>query len=566
MADLDFKPQSMLDFASYLRDTHGVAEEDPAMLAARFGLPVDIVEESLQAVGKAIRKPEVKRKSKFKFSGPWRPVRAFLHDHPIWTAIILGMLIVGSFVLGRYTDSAVPGIVGVSIAVISLVIANFVRAQMRYAIATSFIVTLPAVGLVTFRLAQTSDAAGITPGAIVSNMFSLLLILGIIVSFIVMPAALIGGYRRMRHEANKEEKLDRFEMLQKIFALKSRLVEKASSEQTASRQLWFVKWRKKWLLVAAGLGIGIGLSEAVIRLTIGMPDVGGEAVTPAQSLIALLLLLIVVTSSLVTGLIAGSWSKGIASGAIYTAVSIVTLGLILPNGFAIVMEPYQESPYALGVLLLNPMLGMVGGLGGAIETSAERKRRIATTDRAAVLSEIVRLQQALKTGAQDVCLMVVDAVGSTKMKLGADSYDIEASFGALQNYIARKVAEFEGSVYSVAGDGAITKFDDAQSAYDCAFSVLADLNNFNDKFNRLGSPFELRIGIHSGHVPGDLDKVAFSRVIDVAAHMEKVAPVGGIASSGKAFLAIEGATLRKLDDKLDGEDVYVLEPEDAIES
>ena len=149
------------------------------------------------------------------------------------------------------------------------------------------------------------------------------------------------------------------------------------------------------------------------------------------------------------------------------------------------------------------------------------------------------------------------------MKLGADSYDIEASFGAFQDYIARKVAEFRGSVYSTAGDGAITKFDYAQNAFDCAFSILATLKIFNDEKNRLGAPFELRIGIHSGHVPGELDKIAFSRVIDVAAHMEKAAPVGGIASSGKAFLAIEGADLTKLDDQLDGEDVYVLEPKPA---
>ena len=553
----------MLDFASYLRDASEAAEQDPAVLAAKFGLPRDIVEESLQAIGRAIRKPEVKRPSKI--IGFKDRVRSFMHDRPIWTAVILGVFMVGALLLGRVAGSSVPPIAGVVIVVVAIVVSNFVRAQMRYAVASAFIVVAPAAIYITYRTIQSGGEAGAISGEPVSVLFSLFIIMSVFMSWLTMPAALIGGYRRMRREADNEARLDRFVMLQRIFDLKSRLAERASTVAPVSRQQWFVKWRKKWLLVAIGFALTFGLGEVLIRTTIGMPTPGSPGDPPSsQVLVAMLLAIAVCAAALVSGLVSGSWQKGVVAGSLFLVVSYLTIIAVMPNGWAVMSEPFQERPYALVALLLNPMLGLIGGLGGSIESNAERKRRIAATDRAAVLSEIVRLQQALKSGAQDVCLMVVDAVGSTKMKLGADQYDIEASFGAFQNYIARKVAGFGGSVYSTAGDGAITRFDDAQSAFDCAFSVLADLKIFNDNHNRLGAPFELRVGIHSGHVPGELDKIAFSRVIDVAAHMEKVAPVGGIASSGKAFLAIKGADLKKMDEQLDGEDVYVLEPKHEL--
>ncbi|HLK16752.1 MAG TPA: hypothetical protein VKT78_18235, partial [Fimbriimonadaceae bacterium] len=46
---------------------------------------------------------------------------------------------------------------------------------------------------------------------------------------------------------------------------------------------------------------------------------------------------------------------------------------------------------------------------------------------------------------------------------------------------------------------------------------------------RLSRPFKVRIALHMGRVLADLTQVQFSHVIDVAAHVEKVSPVNGMA-------------------------------------
>ena len=57
-------------------------------------------------------------------------------------------------------------------------------------------------------------------------------------------------------------------------------------------------------------------------------------------------------------------------------------------------------------------------------------------------------------------------------------------------------------------------------------------------------PIQLRIGVHSGSVntpdKDDIKSVNFAHVIDIAAHLQKVCPIGGVAVSEAAAQFIQG--------------------------
>jgi class 3 adenylate cyclase len=153
--------------------------------------------------------------------------------------------------------------------------------------------------------------------------------------------------------------------------------------------------------------------------------------------------------------------------------------------------------------------------------------------------------------------MVVDAARSAEMKSHADSLAIEYSFREYQEWIAQISGSLRGRVHSTAGDGAIVSFPSAPDAFLAARRLQTDLERFNREVNRLPSPFRLRIGLHVGEVAGDLGKVEFAEVIDVAAHVQGASPVGGIAATEEAVAGLAREEFVPLADQVDGHRVYL---------
>ena len=189
----------------------------------------------------------------------------------------------------------------------------------------------------------------------------------------------------------------------------------------------------------------------------------------------------------------------------------------------------------LGLLLLAiAAFGLIGGLAGVgarVQRRAARDRRRQGNDGATLVAEMLEIQRRLEEDATRVTVLVVDAAKSTAMKAGADPLDVEYSFREYQTWIAQTCRPFGGRVHSVAGDGAVVAFAEAASAMAAARRIQTDVARFNAMWNRLPKPFRLRLGLHSGQVAGDLDDVQFTEVIDIAAHVEEIAPVGGIAAT-----------------------------------
>jgi class 3 adenylate cyclase len=170
-----------------------------------------------------------------------------------------------------------------------------------------------------------------------------------------------------------------------------------------------------------------------------------------------------------------------------------------------------------------------------------RDRNVARQD---LLKQLVDLQEHLREGQQAATFLSLDGVGSTKMKLNADPLSVEFTFTEYHNYVARIAEKHFGNIHSTAGDGITVAFENPQNAFNAARQIQTGLVEFNAFRNKIDTPLQLRAGIHSGQVvapeAGNMSSINFASVIDIAAHLQKECPIGGVAISDDASAGIAG--------------------------
>ncbi len=203
---------------------------------------------------------------------------------------------------------------------------------------------------------------------------------------------------------------------------------------------------------------------------------------------------------------------------------------------------WVEFPF----VLFYPVVGAV--LGSFVyRVAGQFSRKIGIVDkveeRRMLLNQMVEIQAKLRTGERSVAFLSLDIVGSTRMKASSDALDVEFTFGEYQRYVQRAVSKYGGTIHSTAGDGTTCAFDSPAQAFSAARYIQAGLLEFNQFRNRIGSPIEVRAGIHFGTVViqgDDIRDVNYAHVIDLAAHLQKEAPPGGIAISEESLVQIPG--------------------------
>ena len=184
-------------------------------------------------------------------------------------------------------------------------------------------------------------------------------------------------------------------------------------------------------------------------------------------------------------------------------------------------------------------------------------------ERQELLRQLVDLQDRLKTGEQSMTFLSVDIVGSTRLKQHADALNVEFTFNEYHGFVEMVTQKYGGHVHSTAGDGVTCVFDHPQQAFAAARNLQVGIIELNTFRNRLGKPLVLRCGIHTGAVvaPDAKDKtsVNFAHVIDMAAHMQKAAPEGGIAVSQESAIHIPGGPKSVGEEKtqVDGMTAYI---------
>ncbi|GMV37094.1 MAG: hypothetical protein AMXMBFR61_16020 [Fimbriimonadales bacterium] len=341
-------------------------------------------------------------------------------------------------------------------------------------------------------------------------------------------------------------------------ALAMQLVDKQTETAKPSRTSIWRRLREpydsvmgpKRRVLDAGL---VGLSGAVLSALFGGIDL------PAIGTVAV-----------VASLAAGCWSMFKTHAAGFGTLAGMAWGGAYGLGHALTHGTYGAEIVGglLGGALLGLIVGAVGtGAAPVVPPPVQQQSitRGATADRQEMLRQLYELQDRLRQGTQNATFLSVDVVGSTQMKVGADPLAVEYSFGAYHQVVGQIVRDHGGQVHNTAGDGITAVFDLPERAFSAARAIQRAVPELNAKHNRLATPFSLRCGIHSGAVvapQGDLRGVEFAHVIDVAAHLQKAAPPGGIVISRGCVAEVHDPVLRLglMETVVDGVSAHVFPP------
>lgn len=247
-------------------------------------------------------------------------------------------------------------------------------------------------------------------------------------------------------------------------------------------------------------------------------------------------------------LVAGLYNAAVAREARLAAITGAILGgggFVMYALFSLVLR----TPVFIPAPLLIPavLIGTFAGLFSHRAMSNNRAKlglKDPVKERQAMLTQLVELQERLRSGEQSMTFLSVDIVGSTRLKQLADPLSVEFTFTEYHSYVERITKRYGGQVHSTAGDGVTCAFDHPQQAFGAARTIQTGLIELNTHRNKIGTPIVLRCGVHTGTVVTpdvrDVTSVNFSQVIDIAAHMQKVCPPGGVVVSDAAATFLPG--------------------------
>ncbi len=571
-------------FVEHLRRYPAEARQDPAALAARFGLETEFVRRAL------VRLPDPER-AESRRTDP-RASRtgglvASLDEtleraaaNPLRFELLTLVVAFGTAtLLTRLLPAASPDVDGFHVspgtvlagivvlgAVAAQMVVFYLRRMVRYALygGLMFGVAAAIPTMVSFWVKlQSAEVQGrikeAERGLVVFSVGIAMLFVGLLYAGVAALASLLGGWVHLKRADDEWERLSRQELLERYFELQRRLEHSPTiAEAPQGWETWpVVRAVKREPLLSAGLlGLGAQLVHVVLGLAFGakagmVPNGDAYALLSGVHTLDALVLLSAVA------FLARSPGRATATAGAFAAgwfvASLVPLGGFGP---AFVFEPVRLmlGAMSLGFVLV---LGALVGAGATVQRREAREGRLQRNDGATLVAEMLEIQWRLEEDATSVTVLVVDAAKSTAMKVGADPLDVEYSFREYQMWIAEVCAGFGGRIHSVAGDGAVVAFADATAAMGASRRLQTAVARFNEKVNRLPKPFRLRLGLHAGRVAGDLNDVQFTEVIDIAAHVEEIAPVGGIAATAAVVTSLGEEGFLPLSREVDGQPVFI---------
>jgi class 3 adenylate cyclase len=548
----------------------------PTDLATQFELSDAFVRTVLEGV----QTPRTGRR----FRKTTRPIKEFFHR--LWdaarhllsgisrkptlfcvvTIVVWGLLIflVPYFVPGRSINIAKPnetgaikvgyqGIVYASIdilAVLVLYTSYFWLGRSRFVLQS---------GLAIFLIACLQGAinsvtqSNTTTGAIamfLATSLAYFMLTGIFVAFGCL-ISVIGGWFWMKRAQREIANLSRHELLSRYFNIEQRL-QTAVATPVAPPPKLIAALQRRPFLYAFFCGLTLGAVGIVVTRFTGV-DISGNVIPPAWFLIyGLGVSFISVTLYITLTFLAGKPGRAALTSLAWSLGGSISLFFPLPKSLSEKLPLVNVFLWHCVSMAAYAGIGSLIGLGALVQRQAQRDRMLARNDQATLLAELLQLQYFLSEGTTQVCVLVVDAAKSAAMKASMDSMIVEFSFRAYQAWIARISQAHNGRVYTVTGDGAIVAFATCGEALYAAHEMQADVERFNKEENRLTTPFRLRIGLHLGDVAADIDKVEFTEVIDIAAHVEGKAPIGGIAVTETVVNQLAGYHFEPLADDVDG--------------
>ena len=519
-----------------------------------------LVQETLDYLGEIEQKSEQRQPRRSRLLSPRRALLwlvRLLEQRPLATSAVASLVF---FSMYRYYRSYSSGsydalsLVMLLLALIAIVGVNFVRGQLRYALYTSAAAVSAGLVAVTALNVVFGDGTALGWATFSSNLFHALRATVVFVAFFSV-AAVLGAFYKHTRQAAAESSLDRLSLLKRTLHLREQLSvpgEGANRDMRYRQTLRFV--RNHWKLFAVGVGALLFCVRIIIGITIGYPD---DVPSTLQISTYLLSIMMVMSAYPVVGFAAGSPFNGMVAGALTFAALLLGRQFLTPDTLAASVRASIDSfPWAGYAFPMAMLMSWVGGAGARVHDEQGKQKMIEESDQAAVVAEIARLSGLLGMSSSEVTCMVTDVVQSTRMKREANPLAVEISFREYMNFVRREVTRHGGAVQSIAGDGVVAEFSSPESAFTAARQIQTLMPEFNRTANRLGIPFRIRIGLHLGSVHGDLEQVSFTEVIDVAAHIEKKAPPGGIVVTEPVRDALADQTFVELAETVDGHRVY----------
>ena len=196
-------------------------------------------------------------------------------------------------------------------------------------------------------------------------------------------------------------------------------------------------------------------------------------------------------------------------------------------------------------------------LGKAIAALEAQRPVLGSAVVDAALAPLLAQRQASHRSApprrRQVSVLFLDVVGSTALSQTIDPEDLlDIMDSALQSFSAR-VAERGGKVLQYAGDSLLAAFgaetareDDAERAVHAGLDLLAEARLQAERIARTHgqSGFQVRVGIHTGHVllGGGVDDEGTIRgfTVNIAARLEQAAPPGSLRISQETWRHVRG--------------------------
>jgi|694.fasta_scaffold48264_4 class 3 adenylate cyclase len=409
-----------------------------------------------------------------------------------------------------------------------------------------------------FELATSNDG----PGGIE------LLLIGVLIFFLLTAVyslfgaffAIIGAFVRIKAEQRNKDRLGRQELLELLFDIETRLKTAQSSDRkvTTWRDSPLIRQITEMPFAWSGV-LGFGLSLiSVLAISNLMTRLNISLDTPQVALLAGVMSLVVLACQIAVSFLAGSVWRAIGTSVLMQLVSIPPT--LLPiTGFGVQEFARTWDSQIIAGLIAGTMVGLFAGIAATIEQKRTEEKLLLLDDPETLLAEFLDIQKRLNPGPRSMTVMVVDAAKSSIMKSMADPFIAEWSFRAYQQLLERVADEFGGEVLSTAGDGAIITFDQTEMAMRAAWRTHEKIQEFNEKTNKLTMPFKLRIGLHRGMVMGQIDKVQYTDVIDIAAHVEAACQVGGVTVTEPVWESLTDKRGDRLSIAIDSFTVYQLE-------
>lgn len=538
-------------------------ERDAAALAERFGLEPGVVELALRRAptpNKPSRGPEPKQTKPTGVENLWRlgterPGRFLVACSAVALVLYCATMLVRPSLSSPVTAViAMFGTLFVTFVLFASVVYHL--RSVKWALLAAFALPLP-LGL--------SLALFGRDGPALAAAASLVLTLGVVASVLFVPLATFAGYLRVREDERRKQARTRQELIVRLLEIRERLESGASQAAERSPTLLDKVRAHQWIIVpAASLAIRIAGMFLLIAVDPGRnliraqtdPDITLEK----DFLIASLAAMSVQVTYSVFVFFAGYVARNIK----------VALGFVLVTeaiGYALLFGPvrYAQPEDVLGSnwvgaavsYALFCCIAIAGAMASRIREHLRSARLERENDRETLTAEMIELEWQLRPETRQVFVVVVDVVGSSIMKQSADPLVAEYSFREYQELVRQTGEAHGGKVHATAGDGTVLGFGSGEEAIAFAEAVHQSMPGFNETSNRLSTPFQVRIGIHCGEVVGDLGEVQFTRVIDVAAHVEAAAPVGGTALSDEVMVSLPEGSCRPLARNVDGHELFV---------